>query len=105
MWRVLVHDIECRRLRSCIDESCAVCYAMTMRNEKKSNTHISGRLCALSLRSCLVHSSLLTSLPLTVLPIPDVPAPTRPVLLSIKTALVHVTMTDTPCYIRKRSLV
>ena len=51
MWRVLVHDIECRRLRSCIDESCAVCYAMTMRNEKKSNTHVSGRLCAVSARS------------------------------------------------------
>ena len=52
MWRVLVHDIECRRLRSCIDESCAVCYAMTMRNEKKSNTHVSGRLRAVSARSC-----------------------------------------------------
>ena len=97
MWRVLVYDIECRRLRSCIDDSCTVCYAMTIRNKKKV-TRTFQVDCAQYLRDLVGTFLPFTSLPLTVLPIPYVPAPTRPVFSSIMTALVHVAMMDTPCY-------
>ena len=68
---------------------------MTMRNKKKV-TRTFQVDCAQYLRDLVGTFLPFTSLPLTVLPIPDVPALTRPVLSPMITALVHVTMIDTP---------
>ena len=72
-----------------------------MRNEKKKKvTRTFQADCAHYVRDPVGTCLPFTYLPLTVLPIPDVPAPTRPVLSSIKTALIHVTMMNTPSYAR-----
>ena len=72
-----------------------------MRNEKKKKvTRTFQADCAHYLRDPVGTCLPFTYLPLTVLPIPDVPAPTRPVLSSIKTALIHVTTMNTPSYAR-----
>ena len=70
------------------------------RNKKKKVTHTFQPDCAHYLRDPVGTFLPFTYLPLTVLPIPDVPAPTRTVLSSIKTALIHVTMMNTPSYAR-----
>lgn len=68
MKRIWAPDCECRRLQSRMEEACAVCNAMRMRNEQKVTPtfqadcaqYLHGPLVLSTIKSALVHLTVMS---------------------------------------------